>query len=122
MYNLEEPLFSPYHRVPSFIPQKPLYHQVLHLIFCLQAHTTDPTRSQYSTFWEIQNPGLDNPQFRRWRERGISDIRDVFDPGGDIYTFEHLRNAYDLPNRDFYMCLQVRHFVNLTNLDQYQTV
>lgn len=73
----------------------------------------DHTISLYVTLWGNPNfvPGLEDSQFSRWREKGISMIKDEFDPGGGMYTFEHLKTTYGLLNRDFYMYLQIRHFV-----------
>lgn len=73
-----------------------------------------PTTSEYSTFWgnPCFTPSLENPRFNFWRDKGISAIRDIFDPGGTIRSFEQLKELYDLPHRDFYMYLQARHLAS----------
>lgn len=74
----------------------------------------NPTVSPYTTFWGNPNftPALDDVNFLRWREKGISAVRDVFDPGGSLLSFSQIRERFGLPARDFYMYLQARHFVS----------
>lgn len=64
------------------------------------------------TFWgnPCFLPGLENSNFGTWRDKGISAIKDMFDPGGNIYSFEYLKDTYDIPNKDLFMYLQARHF------------
>lgn len=51
--------------------------------------------SKFTTLWgnPCFLPGLESPKFRNWKDKEISAIKDIFDPGGD-----------------FFMYLQARHF------------
>lgn len=59
----------------------------------------------------VSRGGLENSRYRSWKEKGFSAIKYIFDPGGLIYSFDQLKNKYSIPNRDFFMYLQSRHFV-----------
>lgn len=122
-YELELALFMPYspsallHTPRNVIPQSVLSNVLFEGTYsswcAINKHLCrSHTDSEYTTLWgnPCFLPGMDNPRFRLWGDKGISAIKDVFDPGGTIHSFTHLKDTYDLPNRDFYMYLQVRHF------------
>lgn len=80
----------------------------------------DHTVSQFTTFWGNPHltPGMDNSRFCMWRERGIAAVKDVFDPGGKLYSFEQLKAMFNIPNTDFYMYLQIRHFIQSSAISE----
>ena len=49
--------------------------------------------------------------FERWREMGIVVLDQLFE-GGVLMSFEQLKEKYELPNRDFYRYLQIRHYLH----------
>lgn len=122
-YMLEENLFSPYS--PSALlhtPRQSLPPQISsNVLFagtysswctinkCLKRKYTE---SKFTTFWgnPCFTPGLDNVQFRNWRDKGISAIKDIFDPGGVIRSFTYLKDTYKITNKELFMYLQARHF------------
>lgn len=113
-YSLSALLHAPKTNIPARIASGVLfagtYKAWIHLNKCLQL---EYTYTPYTTFWGNPKfqPAMDDANFLRWREKGISAVRDVFDPGGTLLSFMQLQSTYGLPSRDFYMYLQARHFI-----------
>lgn len=56
-------------------------------------------------------PGRDNPmQFKWWSENGFVDIHSMFTPT-KIIPFAALRSSHDIPLREHYSYMQIRHFL-----------
>lgn len=57
--------------------------------------------SRYSPIWGNNYfvPGRADGGFKLWAERGITQIKDVFGPGGDIKTFEDFVIKYNLSRK-----------------------
>lgn len=123
-YHLEESIFSPYS--PSallHLPKSEIPHNILTNVLFNGAYGSwcsiskrlqrNSTESKFTTFWGNPSfpPGLDSAHYRTWREKGIAAVRDVFDPGGSLYSFDQLKAKFAIGNRDFFMYLQMRHFV-----------
>lgn len=72
----------------------------------------DPAFSTYNTFWGnlCFSPGLENSHYNQWREQGIPSIKYIFDPVGTVRSFAQLQETHNLPNQDFFMFLQARHY------------
>lgn len=96
-YELEAALFSPFS--PSallHVPKNALPRTVSTNIF-METYRSwfainkrlrrNFVESKFNTFWGNPNflPGLENSQYRVWKEKGISAIKDIFDPRGEIY-------------------------------------
>lgn len=56
-------------------------------------------------------PSCDNPnQLLWWAENGFTDVHSLFTPMR-IITFEMLRSSHDIPLREHYSYLQIKHFL-----------
>lgn len=117
-YELERALFAPYspsallhtpkHLLPEGVGTSLLLSNMHNSWTAINRHLgKNSSHSPFNTFWRNPCfiPGMENNRFVQMREKGISAIKDVFDPGGDI------PELFGLPNCDFYMFLQIRHFV-----------
>lgn len=122
-YELERALFAPYslsallHTPKRLLPNN-IYSNLLftntYKSWCStnKCLNRDPAFSPFNTFWgnPCFTPGLENGQYTQWREKGISPKKDIFDPGGNVRSFAQLQEIHNLPNRDFFMFLQARHY------------
>lgn len=126
-YQLEEALFAPYspsallhlpnRSLPSDIKDSILFAGTYNSWCAINSRLQrSSTESRYTTFWGNPrfSPGLDNSKYQVWKVKGISAIRDIFDPGGTIYSFDRLKALYNVPNSEFFMYLQARHFAQST--------
>lgn len=112
-YSLSALLHTPQRLIPKDIVVNPLFadtYRSWHLIS--KRLNLNPYSSPYNTFWGNLEfaPSLDNSRFIQWKEQGIMAIKDIFDPGGQMRSFAQLKEIYKLPNRDFFMFLQARHY------------
>lgn len=55
-------------------------------------------------------PAIQNIGLRSWRLRGILELGQLFDKG-HLKSFQLLKQEFNLPNKDFYKFLQLRHFL-----------
>ena len=55
-------------------------------------------------------PGLEDPVFTTWREKGIISLRDVY-INDHLASFQELQQKFQLPTSHFFRFLQLRHFL-----------
>ncbi len=55
-------------------------------------------------------PSLWDSGFRRWADKGLRTINQLF-KGTEFKSFSQLQEQFDLPSKDLYRYLQIRHYV-----------
>lgn len=102
-YDIEEALFSLYSlsallHIPKRLLPINIYSSLLFTstynsrCFIIKRLNRDTAFSSFNTIWgnPCFVPGIENDKFDQWREKDISAVRDIFDPGGNIRSFVQL--------------------------------
>lgn len=124
LYSPSALLHSPRNAIPHCVLSNVLFRGTYNSWCAINKRLgRDFTSSEYNTLWgnPCFIPGMENPGFRRWRTAGIMAVKDVFDPGGVMYSFAQLKDIYGIPNTDFYMYLQARHYIQSTQVSKLLT-
>ncbi len=72
----------------------------------------DQKLSFFTPIWENMEfiPGNKDPGFKKWADRGITKISDLYDDS-TIISFEALKNRHDIPLKHFFKYLQLRSYI-----------
>lgn len=63
-------------------------------------------------------PALMDPAFSRWKAKNIVFVRDLYSEG-NLMSFQHLQQTYDLPSAHFFRFLQIRDYIK-THIPHYE--
>lgn len=72
-----------------------------------------PVHSRYGPIWGNNRfvPGRADGGFKLWVDRGIIQIKDIYNPDDDnIKTFEELVVVYNIPNKHFFFFFTTHEF------------